>query len=241
MFEHMDSSVLQLGFERVKSLTVAEQASKILRKKIVSGELSAGQHLKEDDFVQLLGISKISVREAFSILIQEGLLEKVNNKFTRVVVFNRADVREMYELRSAIEMLCVERCIQEATIPVDALEKQVKDINELINENGVTECFEEFVDKDMDFHEMIVMAAGNQRAQQIWLSLKNQLKILFFSQLKRYPNSVQNEESLTHAYILKVMRMGDTELAKQLIRKHIYGSYVTRMSDPMLLDAETDI
>lgn len=222
------------GASEVKTKSMAVQASDILRGQIIRGELAPGSHLIEDDYVKNLGISKVSLREAFALLIQEGILEKVNNKYTRVVVFSKNDVREMFELRVAVEQLCIERCIVEHRVPTQDLIRQAQKVESLIDENGKSLNYEEFVNEDMRFHEILVEAAGNGRALTMWRQIQSQMKMLFFSQVRRYPFSVQNIPELQHEYIVEVMGQGRIEVAQQLLRRHIYGSYVIRISDPML-------
>lgn len=231
----MTEIILQ-NIQRAQHGSLASQAADVLRKKIICGELKPGMHLVEDAFAQSLGISKASVRESFQILAREGVLEKENNKYTRVVTFSKNDVREMFEMRTALEQLCIERSMADGRVPYAKLLRQAERVERLIDDNRQTTNYEGFVDTDMRFHEIIVESSGNGRAIDAWRQIETQIKILFFSQLQRHPFSVHNEPELTHEHIVWVMKSGKTEEAKHLIHRHLYGSYDTRINDPSLQD-----
>ena len=221
---------------RVLKSSLAVQTADILRKKIISGELALGERLVDANLAEAFGISKVSIREAVLILMKEQLLEKEKNKFTRVVVLSRNDVRELFEMRSAMEQIGVERCIKDGTVPYEKLINQANKIKSLIGNNQQAINGETFIDEDMRFHQIIMEACGNKRALNTWKQIEAQTKILFYSQIKRNPFSVSNEPEQSHENIAFVMKQGKVEEAKALIRWHLYGAYEARISDPSLTD-----
>ena len=79
---------------------------RILREKIVRGELPAGTQLLQIDLANQLGVSRTPLREAFRILESDGFLRTSNNNRTvEVVTFTAAEIRDMYEIREVIDGL----------------------------------------------------------------------------------------------------------------------------------------
>ncbi len=74
-----------------------------IKQDIVSGQLQPGEPLSEEDLAQRLQASRTPVREALRRLNHEGLVRIVPNKGAFVRVLTVRDIREIYELREALE------------------------------------------------------------------------------------------------------------------------------------------
>src|SRR5437667_7461250 len=85
---------------------LVDDVVKVLREKIIRGELPAGTQLLQIDLANQLGVSRTPLREAFRILENDGYLKTSNNNRTvEVVTFTAAEMRDMYEIREAIDGL----------------------------------------------------------------------------------------------------------------------------------------
>jgi GntR family transcriptional regulator of vanillate catabolism len=85
---------------------LVDDVVRVLREKIVRGELPAGTQLLQIDLANQLGISRTPLREAFRILENDGFLKTSNNNRTvEVVTFTAAEMRDMYEIREVIDGL----------------------------------------------------------------------------------------------------------------------------------------
>ena len=80
-----------------------EEAADQIREEILAGRLGQGERLVEVRIADALNISRGPVREAFKLLRAEGLLNEEQNRGTYVVQLSSDDVREIYDLRAAIE------------------------------------------------------------------------------------------------------------------------------------------
>jgi GntR family transcriptional regulator of vanillate catabolism len=85
---------------------LVDDVVRVLREKIVRGELPAGTQLLQIDLASQLGVSRTPLREAFRILENDGFLKTSNNNRTvEVVTFTAAEMRDMYEIREVIDGL----------------------------------------------------------------------------------------------------------------------------------------
>ena len=82
---------------------LAEDAATILREQILKGGFRRGTHLVEAKLAVRLGVSRGTIREAFKTLVAEGLIDEEPRRGAFVVTLGASDVREIYELRAAIE------------------------------------------------------------------------------------------------------------------------------------------
>jgi DNA-binding GntR family transcriptional regulator len=84
---------------------MAEYALEQLREAIIMGELQAGTPLRLDELARSLGMSISPIREAVRQLEALGLAKHVPHQGARVVAFDVDDLRDLFEVRLALESL----------------------------------------------------------------------------------------------------------------------------------------
>src|SRR3954447_17031827 len=91
--------------------TLRERALGALRAAILSGQYRPGDHLGEVELAGSLGVSRGTVREALRHLQQEGLVTAGARGMLRVNSLTAAEVRELFQVRAALEALAVRQII----------------------------------------------------------------------------------------------------------------------------------
>ncbi len=148
-----------------------------LREMILRGELSGGERVAEIPVSKRLGVSRTPVREALSVLAQEGLLEIAGKRGYQVVAFRSKDIEDAVDLRGILEgtaarlvaesgpgselMETLEDCLAAGAALVDKQGYGVDDAIRWAEMNG-------------RFHRAVIEACGN-RALQAALALNNKL------------------------------------------------------------------
>jgi DNA-binding GntR family transcriptional regulator len=89
--------------------------AKVLRDRILRGELGAGSRLDIDEIAAAHGVSRTPVRDALKQLEGEGLVAVLPYRGVEVTRLAAADVEELFGIRVALERLCVARCIANIT------------------------------------------------------------------------------------------------------------------------------
>ncbi len=95
--------------------TLAEKAFSELHDAIVRGERAPGERLRIEDLAQELEMSPMPIREALRRLDAAGLVEHIPHKGARVTELSMPDLREVYEMRLALEPLAVEHAAERFT------------------------------------------------------------------------------------------------------------------------------
>jgi len=98
--------------------TTAMRVAADLRQRILNGEFAPGQRLKIDDIATLFGVSHMPVRAALQELESEGVLQVFPHRGAEIRGVDVRFVRNMYDLRAAIEGMLTERCAAAITAPV---------------------------------------------------------------------------------------------------------------------------
>ena len=95
--------------------TMAEYALEQLREAIIMGELPAGTPLRLDELARSLGMSISPIREAVRQLEALGLAKHVPHQGARVLDFDVEELRDLFQIRLALESLAVRRSAERFT------------------------------------------------------------------------------------------------------------------------------
>lgn len=226
MAERVNAQVL-LEDVIIDDKSLAAKAADLIRDKIISGECPMGSRLPETEFAAALGVSRASIREAFMILENDGLLVRKTNRSTAVAFYSPEDARNLCEMRLALEDYCVQKCMSEHTLDVDALEE----ISAMIeyqyaqrSQRGQRSNLE-WIKSDMRFHESFIIRSGNPYALETWRMIRNRMSQLLYYAADRYAAQVTPQgDRGSHERMLQLMVGGDRERVTAFLRRHILES-----------------
>src|SRR5256714_4287320 len=103
---------------RFEGHSATETVRRIIREAIVDGRIPPGEQLRESRLVEMLGISRGTVREAVRQLVQEGLVEYRMHYGAFVKAQMLEDRLDVYVAREAIEVWAA-RTLIGRTEPLD--------------------------------------------------------------------------------------------------------------------------
>src|SRR4051794_13948775 len=87
----------------IEQQSLVELATGRLRAEILSGALAPGDRIVEEAIRRRYGISRAPLREALRLLAQQGLVEHLPRRGTRVCTWSPQDIRELFEIRHVLE------------------------------------------------------------------------------------------------------------------------------------------
>jgi len=140
-----------------------DHAVRHLRDRILSGALPAGTHLSETAAAEELGMSRTPTREALSLLVEEGLLERGASGRCTVRALTREDVADAIELRGVLEGTGL-RLAAARGPDRDALEEAtgfVARIDEVIDAGAAALDFERYAALNAGFHDALTRLSGS--------------------------------------------------------------------------------
>ena len=143
-----------------------------LRHAILKGELEPGERLMEIALAQKLGVSRTPIREAIRKLELEGLVVMVPRKGAEVADITEKDLRDVLEVRTALEELSIELAMKNMN---DDDCKQLTEANKLFAKDSEGDDLIKIAEADVAFHELIYMATGNKRLIQMINNLREQM------------------------------------------------------------------
>jgi DNA-binding GntR family transcriptional regulator len=199
----------------LNTATLAEQASAVLREWIASGELRAGDRLVEAKIADRMRISRGPLREALKHLQAEGLVREEPRRGTFVAQLTREDVRDVYDLRGALEGQAARSIIEDRnTVAIAALERQLGalgDAQERGDRNALARA-------DFEFHETLCRVSGNPRLLDVFVRHATEVRVLL--RLDDLWHRTPGGELRDHEELVAAIRTGDPERAGAAFREH---------------------
>jgi len=190
-----------------------------IRCAIITGELKPGQRLMEVQLAEEMGVSRTPVRESIRKLELEGLVKMVPRKGAYVTPMSVNDLKEMMEIRRALEGLAAELAAVNAT--ADEIE-QLNVANQRFGEAALKNDEEGIIKYDMDIHEIIYKASGNMKLLQMINSLREQMQ-RFRSE---YVHRIDDKTPLVnqHMEIIKGIECREGVSANAAACEHIFST-----------------
>ncbi|WP_275293538.1 GntR family transcriptional regulator [Amycolatopsis sp. La24] len=187
-----------------------------MRQAIALGEIPAGVKLNQVLVAKQLGVSRMPVRAAIPELVTEGLLEPLTGGGVMVRKLTRRDVREVYEVRLALESRAV-RNVAEAR-PAPALGKLQK-IIDTHRPNVSSYDAATLLAADREFHMALLEATGNDYFQRAIVSLWSVVERAMVGVLE----ATEGFEGpwKEHAQIVRALRAGDADKAEAAVCRHL--------------------
>jgi len=151
---------------------IRQKVYDFLRNEILSNHIAAGERLVEGRLALEINVSRTPIREALHILEMEGLIESIPRVGYRVKVLRWQDVEELCEIRAVNEILAARWAMKRMT-PQEMADMKVNiDTAEAEIQAGQPKLF---VERDAEFHEMLVKASGSQRLMELCQKLRHHM------------------------------------------------------------------
>jgi GntR family transcriptional regulator of gluconate operon len=205
------------SLRRLSSPTLAERSAELIRERILAGDFASGDRLVEAKIAEQLGISRGPLREALKQLAAEGLVREEPRRGTFVATPTAEDVRDVYDLRVAIESRATRLVI--ARVDPAALEA-LRHAVEGIRAAAQAVDLKRLVRADYDFHETLCRVSGNRRLHEAFVRNASALRILLRLEEERFYGSF-DEVWTQHRDLLDVVEAGDAPRAEAMVTEHL--------------------
>ena len=194
---------------------LAEAVFQRLLTRIYNGQLAAGTELKEAALAEEYGVSRGPVREAIRRLQGFQLVTREPYQRARVVQLTPDFVRQLFEVRMALEgmacYLAAQRMSDDELASVGA-ELEANRTRSISSASAEEKVF--------DFHERIVRGCGNEQIVQMLCGDMYHLLRIYRKRSGLLPER-KGLPFQEHWQILRALQARDGQLAESLMRSHI--------------------
>jgi DNA-binding GntR family transcriptional regulator len=191
---------------------LTELTYRSIKEQLLDGTLREGTRLTEEQFANLLGISKSPVREALNRLEAEGLVCIESRRGAYVREFSLKEVSDLYEFRELLEL----HSINAAEITPALVSKMSESIERtkafLAAGNKL-----KHIEEDLRFHGMIAAASGNGEFCRVFENVQQKSLLCRY---KTYHLS-GSTSPIGHGKIYKALKIHDRHAAHSAMLEHI--------------------
>jgi DNA-binding GntR family transcriptional regulator len=191
-----------------------------LREEIITGRIPAGEPLPEAKVAEMLGVSRVPVREALALLEREGLVRYDRRGTARTLMIGEEDVRELGLMRIALESLATRLACERYSAELrSSLEANQSALLRTTTLSDVTRL-------DIEFHRQVFRAAGNQRLAAAWENLASQIRFVMARYHETIEQRTQKTRELTHRgheTLIAALASGDPLAAEAAGRDHSHS------------------
>jgi DNA-binding GntR family transcriptional regulator len=204
-------------------VTVAGLAEDELRAMVLDGRLVPGERLNEVFIAETLGISRGPLREAIQRLASEGLLSVVPHKGAYVRSLSEAELRQLYELRIAIETYAVRLGAERGTPVQRAALQETLERTRQVLDSGEDVPYP----SDLDVHVQMVALAHNPALLQVMREAHAGIH-LARARSARDPGRARAAYE-EHEQIVGCIVAGESVRAAELLERHLESSLVSAL------------
>jgi DNA-binding GntR family transcriptional regulator len=137
-----------LSTPRQKEPSAMEQARQRMRRMVLDGSLSPGEQIRQQEMAELLGVSRVPLREALNVLADQGLLQ--HRPHSGYFVSKRSP-EEVRQIRRMLELLETE-LLASIQWPTSAVLKQLRQQNEQMRSATQAHDWIGLMQLNRDFH-----------------------------------------------------------------------------------------
>ncbi|MBQ9331029.1 MAG: GntR family transcriptional regulator [Oscillibacter sp.] len=146
--------------------TLRSNIKDYIQQQIVEGAYRPGDRIVETRLARELNVSQAPVREAILELASIGLLEERPYSGTYVRDLTPPEIEDIFETRAFVEEYAARRAAKRAT------EEQLADLEDILREMDEHRELRDFVHLDMEFHGLVMDAAGSPALKRAWTVLR---------------------------------------------------------------------
>lgn len=191
--------------------TLKDEVAGYIRELILAGEILPGSKIDLDGISDVMGVSKLPVREALIQLESEGLIESRTHRGSYVAMITPDDVRDHYHIFGMISGLAVSRAAATMT------DERIAELE------GICEAMENTDDPtlqqalNIEFHRLVNREGSSGRLLAVLRYLASSLPGRFYEFVPAWGH----DANVHHREIVDLLRSRDGEAAGRAMSEHV--------------------
>ena len=194
--------------------SLKDAAAAYLREQILTGELTPGTKIDQDEISEALGMSRLPVREALIELAQESLVDAVPRRGAFVARLERADIIDHYRIFGLISGLAGSRAATSLT------DEQLARLRRIHESFVAATDPEDQAHWNHEFHKIINQAGGSRRLASVLGLLSRSLPVRYFEFVPNWADISASH----HARILNALEARDAHETQRMLEHHLAES-----------------
>ncbi len=206
-----DPSALSVVSSRSKNV------SQVISDALIAGNWLPGDRINDLELSTMLHVSRISVRQALSSLVERKIVEQIHWKGYYVRKLSLEEVRSIIEVRVALEKLAVTKLLTRRDPSIfTEMRASIKRSTQALNANE----YAMYMRTDFEFHELLYKGSGNLWIKNIIEDLRLQINVLRNLSMAVNFKIAGLASTRDHSRILRQLEAGNKRGAIRLLNEH---------------------
>ena len=220
-----------LALAPLNPTSLRDQAYALLKNAIAQTDIyDPTQELRLDErqLTNALRVSRTPIREALSLLEQEGFIRTIPRRGIYIIRKSKREVIEMIQMWAALESMAARLATVHATDEAIGALRHLFD--EFLN-CPPSEHLNEYSDANIAFHTAIIALGGSQTLIDATHNLLIHVRAIRRATITQSDRAARS--IIDHLKIIEALEKRDTETAERLVRQHTLGlaAHVERFCD----------
>ncbi|TKZ22381.1 GntR family transcriptional regulator [Shimia litoralis] len=199
-----------------KTASAASLIFEAVRKAIIEGDLNEGEALRQDELARMFNTSRIPVREALTMLEQQGLVKIERYKGAIVAGLSLDETNEIFDFRALVEPEVIRSAVPQMT------QSQLRKARGYIDKFARADDPMAYGDLNRKFHATLYQASKMTYHMNAINNSIDRIDRYVRAQLVQLGGMERANQE--HRKILEACEKGDANLAAQLTADHIIGA-----------------
>ncbi|MFQ3789165.1 GntR family transcriptional regulator [Halomonas sp. A29] len=218
---------------KIQPRTLYREVADRTRDLIELGELAPGERISEKQLCESFGVSRTPLREALKVLASEGLVELLPNRGARVKQLTMKQVKDTYDLMSALEGLSGELACQHIS---DEGIEAICVLHERMLEHYRNRELAEYFRVNQAIHESILAASNNDVLLEMYNNLSQRVKRVRYS--KKMTETFWQQAVQDHEEMIAALKKRDGKRLGHVLREHLCNKLEVASLTDVLDDEE---
>jgi DNA-binding GntR family transcriptional regulator len=215
-----------MAFEpQFKYRNLPDQLADHIVELFAKGEFEAGQRLYEKDICELLGVSRVPVREALRILGAQGVVRTEPNRGSFLTDLGPDEMAEMVEIRLTVERIALRRLLKLVGSNTEILVELNDAVDNLRRAARIDDQLT-YCRADLGFHAKVVELSMSPLLKPIWDSLSRVVLVLLMRE--RTVNFDYDAAIRDHELLVDLIRDRNRVALEKEIERHITSARYKR-------------
>lgn len=201
---------------KIKQRTLYREVAERIREMIEHGKLQPAERISEKQLCESFGVSRTPLREALKVLASEGLVELLPNRGARVKQLTLKQVKDTYDLMSALEGLSGELACQHIS---DEEITRICELHEHMLKHYRNRDLASYFLLNQAIHESILAASNNDVLLEVYNNLSQRIKRIRYS--KTMTESYWQQAVKDHEEMIAALKQREGQRLGNILREHL--------------------
>ena len=213
-----NSTATPLALTPLNSTSLRDQAYRLLKNAIAETDIYDPQQelrLDERQLTAALGVSRTPIREALSLLEQEGFIRTMPRRGIYIVRKSKREIIEMVQMWAALESMAARLATLHAP---DAEIAKLRHLFDEFQSSPPSSHLDEYSDANIAFHTAVIALGGSQTIIEATRNLLIHVRAIRRATITQSDRAARS--IVDHLKIIEALERRDTDLAERLARQH---------------------